>query len=119
MKPSRWFLVVNILTSIFFYLSLMDIALIYLCVYAFGVIGRGTSHDIMTVAVMFMIVIIPTVIWKVKTRVRMLSKYRKEALFTILMLMLWLGVCIGGVISLRDVCVCVYNHNYGVSIGPG
>lgn len=60
--------IINFFASFFFYLVLMALALLYLNIYIFGLMGRGTSHDIVAVVIMFVIVFLPTLIWKVKTR---------------------------------------------------
>ena len=115
-SPLTLFSVVNFLTSLFFYLLLIDLALLYLTIYIFGMIGRGTSHDIVAVIIMLAIVFLPTIIWKVKTRQGELSSKRTELIVTVVLLILWVGASITSVLLLKGVCVCVFNENYGVKI---
>lgn len=68
--------VLNFFTSLFFYLTLLAIALLYLTTYMFGYLGDSTGHDILTVSVMFLIVVLPTAIWKYKTRSRVYKEIK-------------------------------------------
>ena len=81
--------------------------------YIFGYIGRGTSHDILAVVVIFMIVALPTAIWKYKTKVKEYRLIKKEVIATVVLLFLWLGASIFLIISLKGVCICVFNAYYG------
>jgi NhaP-type Na+/H+ or K+/H+ antiporter len=63
-------MVVSLVTSVSFYLSLVALALLYLASYMFGELGTGTGHDILAVVVMGVMVTFPTVLWKKKTRTK-------------------------------------------------
>ena len=101
--------VINFITSLSFYLTLIVIALVYLTFYMFGFMGSSTGHDILAVLVMVIIVALPTMLWKYKTKSQSLRVVRKEVIFTIVMLFLWMGISILGIIMLKGVCICVFN----------
>lgn len=63
------FKVINRLTSFLFYAWWAVLSLCYLCFYMFGYMGRGTHIDILSVGVMLVVVLIPTLMWKHKTKV--------------------------------------------------
>lgn len=93
----------------------MSISSLYLVVYMFGLLGRGTSYDLVTVVIMFAIVLIPTIIWKVKTKTS--QKFSQfETGLAITLLVLWIGASITSVLLLKGVCICVFNDNYGIKI---
>lgn len=114
---TKRFKVCNFLASLFFYLFWVDVSLVYLVFYMFGYMGRGVSHDILTVFIMVLIVVIPTLVWKNSTKVAEYKFIKKELVFTMICLLIWLGACIFGVISLKGACLCYYNDNYGFSVG--
>lgn len=62
------FKILNLATSVFFYLVLISIACIYLSFYIFGGLGRGTGHDVLTVLILSSIVALPTILWKRQTK---------------------------------------------------
>jgi membrane protease YdiL (CAAX protease family) len=107
----------NRLTSFFFYCVWVDIALIYLVFYMFGFMGRGLSHDILSIFVMTLIVLIPTLIWKNKTKINKFKFVKKEVIFTGVCLLFWLGINIFSVVTLKGACLCYYNDNYGITLG--
>lgn len=37
-------------------------------------------------------------------------------IFTIVLLLIWLGLCIFGVIALKGICICIFNNKYGKKI---
>lgn len=61
------------MSSLLFYLLWVDIALMYFVFYMFGFMGRGVSHDILTVFLMTLIVLIPTLVWKYTTKFKKLK----------------------------------------------
>ena len=69
--------VVNFTTSLFFYMLLISVSMMYLSVYAFGEIGEGTAHDIIAAGIIWLIVTIPTIIWKAKTKVKSFKNIKK------------------------------------------
>lgn len=79
--------------------------------------GRGLSHDILAVFIMVLIVIIPTLVWKNSTKIKEFKLLKNELIFTTACLLLWLGVSIFAVVSLKGACLCYYNDNYGFSVG--
>jgi phosphoglycerol transferase MdoB-like AlkP superfamily enzyme len=58
-------------------LTLISIAGIYLGFYIFGMLGRGTGHDILAVVILISIVVLPTIIWKKQTKTRHSSTLKK------------------------------------------
>lgn len=97
----------------FFYLVLISIACIYLSFYIFGGLGRGTGHDVLTVLILSSIVALPTILWKRQTKRRVYSIAKNEIIFTCIMLFIWVLASTFLVISLKGVCVCLYNSKYG------
>ena len=83
----------------------------------FGYFGRGTHVDLLSVFVLALALILPTLLWKHKTKVTKWVNLRREAVFTIVMLLLWLGVSIFGVVATKGTCGCYYNDMYGFGIG--
>lgn len=79
--------------------------------------GRGLSHDILAVFIMVLIVVIPTLVWKNSTKIKEFKLLKNELIFTTACLLLWLGVSIFAVVSLKGACLCYYNDNYGFSVG--
>ena len=73
---TKIFKVVNILTSIFFYLFWIIVALMYLSVYMFNFFGRGNYIDVLSVFVMAVLIVIPTLIWKYNTKVSAINELR-------------------------------------------
>lgn len=63
------FKLVNFFTSFFFYLFWVVASLIYLGFNMFSYFGRGTYVDVLTVFVMALALILPTLLWKHKTKV--------------------------------------------------
>jgi hypothetical protein len=72
----------------------------------FGKLGDGTGYDILTVVVMSVIIILPTIIWKKYTRDREIKMTKNNVIITIVLIILWIGICTFGVITLRGVCMC-------------
>jgi len=66
---NRWFKIINFITSIAFYLTLIIISFIGFVFFMFGMYGTGTHIDILTAFVTIFIVVFPTLIWKYKTKV--------------------------------------------------
>ncbi len=93
------------------------VALIYLVFYIFGYMGRGLSHDILAVFIMVLIVVIPTLVWKNSTKIKEFKLIKKELIFTVCCLLLWLGVSVFTVVTLKGACLCYYNDNYGFTVG--
>ncbi len=83
----------------------------------FGYIGRGVSHDILSVFIMTLIVLIPTLIWKNTTKVQKLNFVKKEIIFAGVCLVLWVAASALLVVFLKGACLCYYNDNYGFSVG--
>jgi len=79
--------------------------------------GRGLSHDILAVFIMMLIVVIPTLVWKNSTKVKEFKLIKKELIFTVVCLLLWLGTSIFAIVTLKGACLCYYNDNYGFSVG--
>jgi len=79
--------------------------------------GRGLSHDILAVFIMMLIVVIPTLVWKNSTKVKEFKLIKKELIFTVACLLLWLGASIFAIVTLKGACLCYYNDNYGFSVG--
>jgi phage-related holin len=102
--------------SFFFYCFWIVVSLIYLNFYMFGVFGRSTSVDVLSVFAVFLIVAIPTLIWKHFTKLTAWGEMRREAVVLVLLLVLWLGTAVFLVVVSKGGCVCFYNHNYGISI---
>ena len=73
---SKFFKVVNVLTSIFFYLFWVVVALIFLTFYMFNFFGRGNYVDVLSVFAMTVLVVIPTLIWKYYTKVSAVKEIR-------------------------------------------
>lgn len=107
---------INYVTSLFFYLTLISIAGVFLGFYVFGELGRGTGHDILAVLVMVSIVVLPTVLWKTQTRPQKNKIQQGELIFTVVMLIVWTIVSVFAVIALKGVCICVFNEKYGTKI---
>jgi hypothetical protein len=114
---TKRFKVCNFLTSFFFYLFWVDVALVYLVFYIFGYMGRGISHDILAVFIMMLIVVIPTLVWKNSTKVSEFKLVKKELIFTVVSLLIWTGIAVFSIIALKGACLCYYNDNYGFSVG--
>jgi len=100
---------ISYITSLFFYLTLISIAGIYLGFYAFGELGRGTGHDVLAVLILISIVGLPTIIWKLQTRPKNKKVQGGELIFTIVMLIIWAVLSVFLVIALKGVCICVFN----------
>ena len=62
------FKIVNLLTSLFFYLFWIGATLIYLVFFMFGTFGRGTHIDVLSVFILTLGVVLPTLIWKQQTK---------------------------------------------------
>lgn len=58
----------NFLRSFFFYSFWMVASLVYVNYYMFGTFGRSTPVDVLSVFAVFLIVAIPTLIWKHVTK---------------------------------------------------
>ena len=113
---TKSFKIVNIITSVFFYTEWVVISLVYLCFYMFGYYGRGTYIDILSVGVMLVVVLIPTLLWKHYTKVDRWGNLRGEIIFTSIMVVIWLGISITLVIITKGSCVCYFNDNYGFTV---
>lgn len=108
--------IVNYITSLTFYLTLVAIAGVYLSFYAFGELGRGTGHDILAVLIMVCIVALPTLLWKLQTKSNKSRIPKSEVIFTIAMIIAWTVISIMAVISMKGVCICVFNDKYGTKV---
>jgi hypothetical protein len=111
------FKIINLLTSLFFYLFWIAASLIYLVFFMFGYFGRGTHIDVISVFVLAFALILPTLLWKHKTKTTAWEKQKRETIFTIVMLILWLGLSTFLVIATKGVCVCYFNDQIGFKIG--
>ena len=111
-----FFRVINILTSIWFYLFWVTASLFYLTFFMFGYFGRGTHVDVLSVFLMNGALILPTLLWKHKTKTASWGKLKGEAIFTIVMLAIWLGVSVFLVVATKGACVCYFNDQYGFSV---
>lgn len=67
---TKLFKAINIITSIFFYLFWVIATIIYLVFYMFGYFGRGVHIDVFSVFLLTIGVLIPTLLWKHKTKIR-------------------------------------------------
>lgn len=94
----------------------MAVAAVYLGFYVFGELGRGTGHDILAVLIMISIVALPTILWKLQTKSKKTTITRAEIIFTIFMLVAWALISTFALISLKGVCICVFNEKYGTKI---
>lgn len=79
--------------------------------------GRGLSHDILAVFIMVLIVVIPTLVWKNSTKITEFKLIKKELIFTVACLLLWLGISVFSIVTLKGACLCYYNDIYGFSVG--
>jgi uncharacterized membrane protein YjjP (DUF1212 family) len=82
----------------------------------FGYFGRGNHVDVLSVFVMTLAVVLPTLIWKYKTKVSALTEVRGEITATVILLVLWLGVCVFLVVATKGACVCYYTDKYGIKV---
>lgn len=111
------FRIVNLLTSLFFYLFWIGATLIYLVFFMFGTFGRGTHIDVLSVFILTLGVVLPTLIWKQQTKTSSWEEQKGETVFTIVMLVLWLAVAVFLVVATKGACVSYYNDNYGFQVG--
>ena len=111
---SNFFKVVNVITSFFFYLFWVVVALIFLTFYMFNFFGRGTYIDVLAVFAMAVIVLIPTLVWKFYTRSSV--SLRGEIVATAILLFLWLAICVFLVVATKGTCVCYFTDKYGIKV---
>lgn len=71
------------------------------------------GYDILAVAVMSAIVILPGLAWKAATRS---NTDRPSYLPTIVLMVIWVIIASFLVIALNSVCVCAFNDRYGSTI---
>lgn len=74
----------------------------------FNYFGRGTHIDVLSVFVMTLGVVLPTLLWKHKTKVTQWKSLKGEIIFTVVMLGLWLCFSVFAVIATKGACVCYY-----------
>lgn len=91
-------------------------SLIYLVFYMFGYFGREIYVDVLSVAAMMFAVVLPTLLWKYKTKTSQLSQMKKEITVACSLLAVWLGVCIFLVIATKGMCICHFNDKYGFKV---
>ena len=113
---SKFFKVVNAITSLLYYLFWIIVALIFLTFYMFNFFGRGAYIDVLAVFAMAVIVFIPTLVWKYYTKVSNLSAVKGEIVATAILLFLWLAVCIFLVVATKGTCVCYFTDKYGIKV---
>lgn len=106
----------NLLTSLWFYLFWVIASLVYLTFFMFGYFGRGNHVDVLAVFVLNGALILPTLLWKHKTKTVSWGKLKKEAIFTIVMLIIWMGISIFLVVATKGACVCYFQDQYGFSV---
>lgn len=113
---TKLFKVINLMTSIFFYLFWITASLVYLVFFMFGYFGRGTHIDVLSVFLLNAALILPTLLWKNKTKNASWGKLKGEAIFTMVMLILWLGLSVFIVVATKGACVCYFNDQYGFTV---
>jgi len=111
-----FFKVVNVLTSVFFYLFWIIVSAMYLGFYMFNFFGRGNYVDILSVFAITVLIVIPTLVWKYQTKVSAVREIRFEIFVTVVLLGLWLLVCVFLVISTKGTCLCYFTDRYGFKV---
>ena len=82
-------------------LCLLNVVFISLLAYGFGLLDRGWICDFLVLLGLFLIVGLPTVTCNLcERRIRLIG------------LWFWLCICVGLVISFKDICLCAFNQQY-------
>lgn len=88
----------------------------YLAAFMFGKFGIGIGMDILNMVAIFSIVAIPTVLWKHLTKTKPPGQMKKEWRITAVLLFIYAGLTVMGVLMSRRACLCVFNDRYGITI---
>jgi hypothetical protein len=82
----------------------------------FNTFGRGAHIDVLAVFAMTCGVVIPTLIWKYYTKVTSFNELKGEVCTTVVLLVLWLGICVFAVIATKGACLCYFTTGYGFRV---